>query len=85
MRRLVVPALGVHAVGAENLNVAALDLRRQDANHSAIFVFVKTPHRSREDQQRCPGMAKDKHFHLAVQFLAVTLVVFAIHERQYLT
>src|SRR5579864_2318259 len=76
---LVVPALSVDAVGAKDLQFATLDFRRQHANHAPVFILEKLSHGGRENQQWHAGMAKDQGLHIAVQFLAVSFVIFAIH------
>src|ERR1700746_486980 len=85
MGRLVVPALQVDRVRTENLQLPPLDLSAQHPDHPAVLVLEKLPHGSRKDQHRRSCMAEHQHLHLPVQFLAVSLVIFAIHERQYLT
>src|SRR5579859_4895019 len=79
---LVVPAFGVDAVRAKDLQFATLDLGRQNANHAPVFILEKLSHRGREDHQWHAGMAKDQSLHVAVQFLAVSFVIFAIHREE---
>jgi hypothetical protein len=52
----------------------------QHADHSAVFVLEKSPHRSREDDHARTRVPENQGFHIAVQFLAVSFVIFAIHR-----
>src|SRR3954453_15984702 len=78
----VVPTLGIDSFRAENLQFAVIDLMCQHANHSTVFVFEESAHGSWEYQQRHSGMTKNQRFHVAMQFLAVCPVVFAIHREE---
>src|SRR5258708_32557647 len=80
MHALVVPALGIDGVGTKYLKLATLDLRSQHGNHPAIFVLEESPHRSREDHERSSRMSEHQSLHVTVEFLAVSLVKFAIHS-----
>jgi hypothetical protein len=51
----------------------------QRHNHSAIFIFKESSHRRRKDQQWRAAMPEDQGLHVAMQFLAIGLVVFAVH------
>ena len=79
MNVLVVPALGIDAVRAKHLQFAALDLRRQYADHPAVFIFEKLSHRSWKHQQGHSRVPEHQRVHVAVQFLAISFVKFAIH------
>src|SRR5208282_2576716 len=81
MHALVVPTFSIDAVRTKHLQIAALDLRRQYTDHSAILILEKLPHGGRKHEQRCPRMPEDQGFHLPAQFLAVSLVKFAIHSQ----
>src|SRR5438477_7187414 len=85
MCRLVVPALGIDRVGTKYLQLPAVDFAGQNANHPAVFVLEKSSHGSRENQDWHTAMAEHQHLHVSMQFLAETLVIFAIHGPQYLT
>src|SRR5258706_2122611 len=80
MHALVVPTLGIDGIRAKYLQVAALDLRRQHANHPPVFIFKKPPHGRRKNQQRTSRVPEHQQIHVPVQFLAVSLVIFAIHS-----
>jgi len=84
MHALVVPTLGINSIGAKYLQFAALDFRRQHANHPAVFIFEKLSHGGRKHQQRSTRIPKNQSIHVPVQFLAITFVIFAIHSLQYL-
>src|ERR1035438_9773345 len=80
MHTLVVPALAIHAVRTKYLQFAAIDLSRQHANHSPIFILEKPSLRSRNHEQRRSRMPKNQRLYVPVQFLAVGFVIFAIHR-----
>ena len=79
MHALVVPTLGIDHVRTKYLQFAAVNLRSENADHSPIFIFKEFTHGSGEHEQRRAGVPEDQHFHIAIQFLAVSLVIFAIH------
>src|SRR5256885_5275639 len=81
MHLLVVPALGIDAVDAKNLQLAAINLRRKDGNHASVFVIAKSAFGCRKDQQRHASLSKNQQLHLTVEFAAVPFVIFAIHRR----
>ena len=85
MSRLVVPALGIDRVWAKNLQFPSIDFPGEHPDHAPVFILEKFPHRSGEDQQGSARLSKYQHLHLAMQFLAVPLVIFTIHEPKYLT
>src|SRR3954470_10505591 len=66
MHSLVVPALGVHSIGAEDLYLAPLNLRCECANHASVLIFEELSHRCWEDEQGHPGMAEYERFHVAL-------------------
>ena len=80
MNSLVVPALCINGIGTKHLQFTAFNLRSKSADHTPVLVFEKFPHRCGEDEKRSSGVAEDEGFHVAMQFLAVTLVIFAIHQ-----
>ena len=80
MHAPVVPTLGIHRVGAKYLQFAAFDFGGQHSNHAPVFVLKEFPHRSGKDHQRNSRVAENKSFHVAVQFLAIGFVIFAIHR-----
>ena len=80
MHALVVPALGVHRVGAEDLQLAGIDFRRQRPDHAPVFILEKPAHGSGKHQQGRARVSEDQHFHVAMQFVAVALVIFAVHD-----
>src|SRR5215472_7771888 len=75
----VVPALRVDAIQAEDLQLAAIDFGGEQADHSAVFIVEKPPHGGWENQKRHSRMTEDQGFHIALQFVTVSLVVFPIH------
>src|SRR2546427_2270023 len=81
MHLLVVPALGIDAVDAKNLQLAAINLRRKDGNHASIFVIEKSAFGCRKNQQRHAAVSENQQLHLTVEFAAVPFVIFAIHRR----
>src|SRR6202043_273358 len=72
MHALVVPALIVHPVGTNNLQLAVLDLPGQRPNPPPILMLEEPPLRSRKHQQWCPPMPKNERLHVAMQFLAIS-------------
>src|ERR1700751_316452 len=85
MRRLVVPALSIDRVRTKHLQLSAVDFGREHPNHAAVFILEKSSHRSGEDEYGRACLPEHQHFHLPMEFLAVPLVIFAIHEPKYLT
>src|SRR5690349_14374375 len=85
MHSPVVPALAIHRIWTEHLQLAALNLWDQRADHSSVFIFVEPPLRSGKNQQRDSPMSENKHFHLTMQFGAMSFMVFTVHWPQYLT
>src|SRR3989442_10653367 len=81
MHLLVVPALGIDAVDAKNLQLAAINLRRKDGNHASIFVIEKSAFGCWKNQQRHAAVSENQQLHLTVEFAAVPFVVFALHWR----
>src|SRR5882757_8699387 len=82
MHAFVVPTFTIHAVHAEYLQLSCIDLRREHPDHSSIFILKKTPLRAGKNEQRLSGVTKDERFHIALQFVAVVLVMFAIHASE---
>ena len=80
MDAFVVPALGVDSIKAEDLQFPAFDFRGQNADHAAVFVLEKLTHGGWKDDNWRPCMTEDKGLHVAMQFLAVGFVIFAIHR-----
>jgi len=80
MHALVVPAFGIDAIGAEHLELSPLDLGGKGADHAAVLVFKELSHGGGKDEEGRPGMPEDESLHVAVQFLAVTFVIFAVHR-----
>src|SRR6266849_5021930 len=85
MHALVVPALGINTVRANNLQFAALNLRPQYHDHAPVFVLKELSHGSGEYQQWHAGLSEHQRFHVAMKFGAVGLVVLAFHAAAYLT
>src|SRR6266852_1885233 len=81
MNAFVVPALGVDGVRTKNLQFAALNLGRQYSNHTAIFILEEPSHGGGKDEQRIACMPEDEGLHVAMKFLAVGFVIFAVHRR----
>src|SRR2546421_542797 len=81
MHLLVIPALGIDAVDAKNLQLATINLRRKDGDHASVFVIEKSAFGCRKDQQRHASLSENQQIHLTIEFAAVPFVVFAIHWR----
>src|SRR5579863_2371947 len=79
MNTFVVPTLRVDCIGTEYLQLSALNLRRHYTDHASIFVFKEPAHRGRKHQQRRATMSEDQGFHIAMKFLAIASVIFAVH------
>src|SRR5882762_743633 len=82
MSALVVPALTVDAIYAEQLDHAPFQLLSQRADHPCIFILKKAPLGCRENEDRLPGMPEHQRLHLASQFVAILFVIFAVHARE---
>src|SRR5262249_30015886 len=80
MHVLVVPAFGIDAVGAKDLQLTAIDLPAENTHHAAIFALIEATHGSGKDHERHATVAEDEHLHVAAEFVAVVLVVFAVHR-----
>jgi hypothetical protein len=78
----VVPTLGVDRVRTENLQFAPIKLVGKRANYPTVFVFEKFPHRCGKNKQGHPCVPEHERFHVAVKFLAVTFVIFAVHRER---
>jgi hypothetical protein len=76
---LVVPTFQINGIRTKDLELAALDLIGKNADHPAVFIFEIPSHGSGEDENWSACVAKDQRFHVSVELLAVSLVVFAIH------
>src|SRR5208337_2251323 len=76
---LVVPALAVDAVHAEQLKRSRFQFPGQRADHSRVFILEKTPHGGRKNEDRLPGMPKHQRLHVAPQFVAILRVIFTVH------
>src|SRR6266404_3402026 len=76
----VVPALGIDAVDAEGLYLAALVLMADGGDHAAVFVIVEAAHGSGEDQDGGAAGSEDQQFHVAAQSTTVPFVIFAVHS-----
>ena len=85
MSAFVVPTLGIDAVDSEHLQLPSFDFWCEHANHARVFVFEETPHGAWKDKHRLTGMSKNERFHIPAEFVAVSLVIFPIHRRRYLT
>ena len=81
MNALVVPALRVHSIRTKDLQLTSVDSGRQRGNYAAILIFKKLAHGSGEDKQRRARMTEAQRFHVTVQFGAVSLEIFAVHDR----
>ena len=79
VRSLVVPALGIYRIGTEDLQFAAVDLGREHADHAAIFVFEELAHGGGKNEQGLARITEHQVLHVAMKFMAVTLVIFAMH------
>src|SRR5437867_12669423 len=75
----VVPTLTIHRIRTKHLQLASLDLRAQRSDHSAVFILVEPPLRGWKHQQRHSPVSEDQHFHLSVQFGAMSFVIFPVH------
>src|ERR1700691_4792679 len=81
MYRFVVPALRVHRVRTKHLQLTRVDLGGQDRNHSPVFILEELSHRGGEDQERRAAMSEDQRFHVTMEFLAISFVIFTVHFR----
>ncbi len=75
----VVPALHVDRVDAEELQVAAVDLAGDGADHVAIFELVEAAAGGGKDENRHARVAEDEQFHVAAEAAGIPLVIFAVH------
>src|SRR5208282_1518939 len=75
----VIPALHVDRVDAEELQVAAVDLAGDSADHVAVFKLVEASSRGGEDENRHAFVAEDEEFHVAAEAAGIPLVIFAVH------
>jgi hypothetical protein len=60
-----VPALGVDAVDAVQLEPPTLDILAEHRDHPSILPFVEPPHRCRENEDPRTGVPEDEKVHLA--------------------
>src|SRR4029077_9028169 len=74
MHALVVPALAVNAVYAEDLDRAPFQLVTQRADHPCIFILKKTSPGCWKNEDRLPGVPEHQRLHVAPQFLAICLL-----------
>src|SRR3981081_670374 len=81
MDALVVPALVVNRVRTKNLQFAVLNLGSQHPNHSTVFVLEEPSPRSGKDEQGRACMPKNQGLDVAMKFLTVGSVIFAVHRR----
>jgi hypothetical protein len=81
MDALVVPALVVNRVRTKNLQFAVLNLGSQHSNHSTVFVLEEPSPRSGKDEQGRACMPKNQGLDVAMKFLTVGSVIFAVHRR----
>ena len=80
MHALVVPALGIDGVGTKYLQLAAVDLRAPARRSFPGLHIRKTfPWKLGKTSSGVPACPNTSIFHIAMQFLAVSLVIFAIH------
>ena len=79
MDAFVVPALAVDGIGAEDLDRALLNLAPEGADHAGVFILEETSHGTGEYEDGLTGVAEDESLHVAAQFVAVVLEIFAIH------
>src|SRR5438876_11585211 len=70
MHALVVPALRIHGIRTEHLQLAALDLPTQHADHATILIFKELAPRRGEYEQRSAGETEVHHLHNTVVFVA---------------
>ena len=86
MNAPVVPTLAIHRIQTEHLQLARIDLGRQNADHVPVFILEKPALGSGEHQQGRAGVSEDQKFHITVQFGTVPFMVFAVHAgAEYLT
>src|SRR5690606_33448018 len=76
---LSIPALGVHAVDAVELEPAAFEVLAEGAGHPAVLPLEEPAHRGGEDEDACAGVAEHEEVHLAPERRAVPAVVLAVH------
>src|SRR3954469_7132940 len=75
----VVPALHVHRIDAEELQVAGFDAAPYLGHHIAVFEFVEAAAGGGKHQHRQAGVAEDQQLHVAAEAGRKPLVIFAIH------
>jgi len=78
----VVPALVVHGVDKDQLNLAAVDLVGQRVRHAAVLVLRVTPRGGRKEHHRAAEFAEPGEFHVPTERGAVPGDVFAVHENE---
>src|SRR5579872_1906631 len=82
MRLLVVPALAVDAVRAENLQIAPIQFGREHVDHAPVFILKKFAHGTGEYNHGRARMAENQQVRLALHFAAKAFMRFAIHSKE---
>ncbi len=77
---LGVPAFGIDAVQAEELEPAAFEMLAQRGHHLAVFPFVKPALGSWKNENPGSRMAEHQQLHVAAERGAVPAVVFTVHR-----
>src|SRR5690606_15507030 len=80
MHRLVVEALAVDRVDAEELVVALLELPGEGLDHLEVLPLKKAAHAGRIHQYRGAAMPENQHLHVLAQTRAVPPYVFSVHN-----
>jgi hypothetical protein len=80
MNAAVIPAFGVEAIYAEDLQVAGVDFGREGADHAVVFEFEEAAAGRGKDEDGQASVAEGKQFHVAVNPMAVPIVIIAAHN-----
>src|ERR1700744_997283 len=79
MGLLVVPALGIDAVDAIELQLPALNSVGDARHHPVIFVLKKAAHGGGKDQDPGPGVPEAQQLHIPVEILRPPAIICALH------
>src|SRR5262249_38045039 len=77
---LGIPALGVHAVHAVDLEIPPLELIGEWGVHAHVLPLIKAPLRGGEGDDAGACVAEDQQLHLTAEGGAEPAVIFAIHN-----
>src|SRR5262245_8050562 len=76
-----IPALGVDAVKADQLDPALIQVVRERADHSAILVLVEAALRGWENDHRSAGVAEGQQLHRTAERGAIPAMVCTMHRQ----